>query len=50
MRPKEVVALGKEAGFKQGVIYRARKELEGMVVITEGKRSPNSHWALGEAE
>ena len=46
MRPREVVTLGKEAGFKQGVIYRARKELEGTVVDTEGKRSPRNRWAL----
>ena len=48
MRPKEVLALGKEAGFKEGVIYRARKELEGTVVNTEGKRAPNNRWALAE--
>ena len=40
MRPKEVVALEKE----EGVIYRARKELEGRVVNTEGKRAPGNRW------
>ncbi|MBN1139727.1 MAG: hypothetical protein JXM73_24355 [Anaerolineae bacterium] len=49
VKPKDVVALGKEAGFSQGVIYRARKDLEGTVVNTEGKRSPNNRWALGES-
>jgi len=44
MRPREVVALGKGAGFKEGVIYRARKELEGTVVNTEGKRAPGNRW------
>ena len=44
--PREVVALGKEAGFRQGVIYRARKELEGKVVNTEGKKAPNNRWRV----
>ena len=48
MRPRDMLELGAEAGFTQGVIYRARKELEGAVVNTEGKRAPNNRWALVE--
>ena len=48
MKPKDVVELGAEAGFKQGVIYRARKELEGTVVNTEGKMSPGNRWTCVE--
>jgi hypothetical protein len=44
LRPKEVVALGKEAGFSQGVIYRARKDLEGEVVNTSGKKARGNRW------
>ena len=41
----------KEPGLKQGVIYRARKELEGTVVNTQGKKSPHNQWALaGDSE
>jgi hypothetical protein len=46
MSPREVVALAREAGFKKGVVYRARKELEGVVVDTEKKMSPRNRWVL----
>ena len=39
-------ALAKEAGFKKGVVYRARKELEGRVVDTDSWRSPKNRWEL----
>jgi hypothetical protein len=48
VQPAEVLKLGKEAGFTQGVIYRARKQLEGAVVNTEGKRSPHNRWVCIE--
>ena len=44
MRPKEVLVLAKEYGFKEGTIYRARKELEGTVVNTAGKKAPGNRW------
>jgi hypothetical protein len=44
LQPKEVVELGKEYGFKEGTIYRARKELEGEVVNTMGKKARGNRW------
>jgi hypothetical protein len=44
MQPKEVMVLGKEHGFKQATIYRARKELEGTVVNTAGKKVRGNSW------
>ena len=44
MRPKEMMELGKEYGFKQTTIYRARKELEGIVVNTAGKKVRGNSW------
>ena len=46
LRPKEVVALAREAGFARGVVYRAREALEGIIVNTENKMSPDNRWAL----
>ena len=46
MRPKEILALAREAGFAQGVVYRARHQLGGQIVDTEHRRSPRNHWAL----
>ena len=46
LRPKEVVALAKEAGFARGVVYRAREALEGVVVDTEPHRCPDNRWVL----
>jgi len=44
MQPKEVIELGKEVGFKQATIYRARKELEGTVGNTAGKKVRRNSW------
>jgi hypothetical protein len=46
MRPKDVVALAAEMGFKQGVVYRARKRLQGVVVDTDENKSPANCWVL----
>ena len=46
MQPKEMMELGKEYGFKQTTIYRARKELEGIVVNTAGKRVRGNSWCM----
>jgi hypothetical protein len=50
LRPKKVMALAEEAGFRKGVVYMARRELEGVVVNTDKKMSPSNLWTLaGEA-
>jgi hypothetical protein len=46
VKPCDVVAMAKEEGFRKGVVYRTRNELEGMVVDTEGKVSPHNMWSL----
>jgi hypothetical protein len=46
MRPKEILALAREVGFAQGVVYRARRRLAGQIVDTETHRSPRNQWAL----
>ena len=48
VKPKEIVAVGEEAGFTRDLIYRARRELEGQIVNTEGKNSPRNRWKLRE--
>jgi hypothetical protein len=48
LRPRDVLALAREAGFTQGVVYRARHRLAGQVIDTEPHRSPKNHWALAE--
>jgi hypothetical protein len=51
MKPRDIVALGKAAGFSKRSVYEARKSLvlEGRVYDTaEGKR--DNEWALAEAE
>ena len=46
VKPCDVVKMAKEAGVPKGVVYRARNELEGVVVDTEGKFSPHNMWSL----
>jgi hypothetical protein len=48
--PREVVALAGQAGFKKGILYRARKKLEGTIVDTGAWRSPRNRWALAGSE
>jgi hypothetical protein len=48
VKPKEIVRLAAEEGFTQGVVYRARKALEGTVVDTAGKRTRDNRWALAD--
>jgi hypothetical protein len=47
---KEVYTLAEEAGFKRGVVYRARKALQAVVVDTERSRSPRNRWKLAAAD
>jgi hypothetical protein len=44
MRPREMMELGKKYGFKQTTTYQARKELEGTVVNTAGKKVQGNSW------
>jgi hypothetical protein len=48
--PRKVVALAGQAGFKKGVVYRARKDLEGTIVSTDSWRSPSNRWALAASQ
>jgi hypothetical protein len=48
--PREVVTLAGQAGFKKGVVYRARKNLEGTIVDTDSWRSPRNRWALAASQ
>jgi hypothetical protein len=48
VKPKDIVRAGEAAGFSRDLIYRARRELEGQIVNTEGKNSPWNHWKLRE--
>jgi len=50
VKPKEVVRMADAAGFTKGVLYRARKALEGTVVDTAGKQAPSNRWALADEE
>lgn len=45
-KPADLAELGNAMGFSQGVIYRARKNLEGEIENTEGKQAPNNMWRL----
>ena len=49
LKPKEVLPLAQKAGFTSGVLYRARKSLEGEVVDTR-RATPDNRWALAQAE
>jgi hypothetical protein len=44
--PRRVLALAREVGFSRGVVYRARKQLESIVLDTEKKMSPRNKWRL----
>ena len=49
IQPKEAISLVKDAGFSQATIYRARKDLEGIIIDTEdNKRHPANQWTLSE--
>jgi hypothetical protein len=50
VRPKEIVKMADAAGFTKGVLYRARKALEGTVVDTAAKQAPGNRWTLADEE
>jgi len=46
LRPKRIIELGREEGFGESTIYRARKQLGGRVIDTKGYRHPENCWML----
>ena len=50
MKPREIVRMAEEEGFTKGVLYRARKALEGTVVDTAGKQVSRNRWTLAEED
>jgi hypothetical protein len=50
LQPKKVLALAQEQGFTRTTLYRARRELAGVVVHTAPNRSPDNLWALAGEE
>ena len=47
VRPKEIVALGKEYGFTRATVYRAREKLgEAIEELGSGPRDPGKQWQL----
>jgi hypothetical protein len=47
--PREVIARAEAAGFKEGIVRRARRSLEGVLLDTDDNMtSPTNRWALGE--
>ena len=49
LKPKQVVALAREAGFTRGVVFRAREEAGDLILDTEGRRHPGNRWTLAGA-
>lgn len=50
VKPADVIEAGLELGYSESAIYRARKALEGKIVNTAGRRSPDNMWALSEGQ
>lgn len=50
VKPADVIEAGLELGYSESAIYRARKNLEGKIVNTAGRRSPDNMWALSEGQ
>jgi len=49
LKPKEIIDLADDYGFKEGTLRNARCNLEGIVVDTEeSNHSPYNKWALAE--
>jgi KaiC/GvpD/RAD55 family RecA-like ATPase len=44
----EVIEAGNETGFNRRMIFRARQELSGHIVNTEGRKSPGNCWKWSE--
>jgi hypothetical protein len=50
VRPKEVVAAGKEKGFSRAMIYRARENVGVAVGDSLGRQNPKNCWRLTEMD
>lgn len=46
VRVDSVVDAADEAGYSRATLYRARKQLQGQIVNTQGRRHPDNAWAL----
>jgi hypothetical protein len=46
LKPRDLLALARDAGFTRGIVYAARKRLEGIIVDTDRKMSPDNAWTL----
>lgn len=44
MRPREVLALAREAGFHERMVYRARRAMDGRIQDSAGKHDPDNLW------
>jgi hypothetical protein len=49
MRFKDIVTAGKEEGFTESMIWRARKSLGAEIIDTKGNKHPKNEWALANA-
>lgn len=46
VRPRDLLPRAAAAGFKEWVVFEARRRLERRIVDTQGKRSPHNRWRL----
>ncbi len=46
MKPKDVIQLGKEVGYLERMIYRARGSLSDQVLNTAGRKNPENMWKV----
>jgi hypothetical protein len=50
LKPEDAIRLASEKGFRRGTLYRARRSLEGTLINTDIKHSPQNCWLLIEKE
>ncbi len=50
LAPAQVVAIGKQAGYSQATVYRARKKLGEQVIDTKGRHQKHNKWALAQEQ
>jgi hypothetical protein len=49
-KPADVLKLAAQCGYRRGVVYRARRSLEGIIVDTETRFSPHNLWTLAQTD
>ena len=49
LKPKDVIAIGVEEGFKRAMIYSVRKQLGSHIQNTNGHKSPHNCWKWVES-